>query len=371
MRLFAKLSCFVALVSLPVLAGACADKAPSTITVALSSEAPLPDGVSSVSILVKRGGVTHLDQRYFASEAEAKKDPSVDATKALYLKDIPGTLALVDDEKSSGPVTVRVEADVLTGGGVVRRTIRSANASFVAEKQKLLRMPIQLSCSDVKCADGQSCRAGRCLSEVVPEADLEDFAEEKALPVDGKCFQRDECQAERIGIETVVDVFDEKTCTVPYILPGIFDGDETRASKTDAELTAERASINMGYIWGGAYNPRNSGVPLVKAQWTVVDQDSIEGWQFANVFYADPSRVLPAGTDLNRKAVLTEGLCDVLRKDKADILKAREQASKDGVKYETPPTRILGTVEQRGCASKPRQVPECKINQPGLDAQKK
>jgi len=371
MRLFAKLSRFVALVSLPIFAGACADKAPSTITVALSSEARLPEGVRSVSILVKRGGVTHLDQRYFASEAEAKKDPSVDATKALYLKDIPGTLALVDDEKSSGPVTVRVEAEVVADGGVVRKAVRSSSASFVAEKQKLLRMPIQLSCSDVTCDEGQSCRAGRCLSETVPEADLEDFAEEKAMPLDGKCFQREDCVGGEeeeilIPIEDLVMVADER-CTVPYLFPGSHKSDAIFAGVKDARGEAVkkvRGSINMGYIWGGAYNIRNKGLTsaradLEKADWTVVDNDPVEGWEYADVYEA--TRGTP-GADL--RAVLTPGLCKVILEDKKII----EEAKATGKPYKT---NLLGSVERRGCAPKPRQVPECKVNQPGLDAQKK
>ena len=40
--------------------------------------------------------------------------------------------------------TVRVEAEVVTDGGVVRKAIRSANASFVAEKQKLLSCLVSL-----------------------------------------------------------------------------------------------------------------------------------------------------------------------------------------------------------------------------------
>jgi hypothetical protein len=366
MHWLTRLSRIVALASLPMFSFACADRPPSTITVALTSEAPLPDGVRSVSIQVKRGGVVHLDQKYFASEAEVRKDPSIDPSKARYIKDIPGTLALVDDEKSSGAVAVRIEAEVVTDNGVVRRAVRSASAFFVAERQKLLRMPIQLSCSDVACNEGETCRAGRCLSEEVTEADLEDFAEEKVVPVDGRCFQREDCvggEAEeiRLPIELVVQELDEQ-CTLPFLFPGVHPSDAGFAGVEDASSEAVqrvRASINMGYLWSGSYNIGNVGKTYKDADWTVVDQDPIEGWAYADEF--DATRTLP-GADL--RAVLTEGLCRAIKEDRKTI----EEAKLTGKPYRT---NLLGTVERRGCAPKSRQVPECRSNQPGLGAAQK
>jgi hypothetical protein len=353
---------------LVLLLSACADRSPTTVVVALSSEAPMPSGVKSVTIRVRRGGTVYHDETYHVVDKEsAPGEPKA----RLTVDDIPGTLTIQDDGRATGPISVAVEATLATAGGVTRKTVRSATTSFVKEKQKLLRMPIQIACSDIPCEAGKTCRAGRCLSETVPEGELEDFEEEKARPVAGRCFQRFSCREQqggdevRIPIETVVSVLDDD-CTVPYVFPGIVPADselEGINDPTDPRLARLRGSINMGYIWSGAYNIANDGKDETSGSWTVVDRDPVEGWEFANL--TESTRNNP---DASRRAVLTPGLCAALKLDRAAILAAQEEAKKTGQPYVRPPTRLLGTVELRGCTPKPRSLPECNPGQPGLVA---
>jgi hypothetical protein len=316
-----------------------------------------------MTIKVRRGGVVYHDETYHvADKADASKKT------LLTVDDIPGTLTIQDDGRATGPVSVSVEATLATAGGVTRKTIRAATVSFVDEKQKLLRMPIQLACSDITCDTGQACRAGRCMDEVLPESELEDFEEDRARPVAGKCFQRLACSGQqggeelRLPVETVVDVLQDD-CTVPYVFSGtgIAPSDDDLAGITDPadpKLARLRGSINMGYIWSGDYNIANEGKDEKNGTWTVVDKDAVEGWNFL------PSD--PANPESNRRVVLSEGLCAALKLDREAILAARKVAEDTGKPYVRPTTRLLGTVELRGCAPKPRNLPECNPGQEGL-----
>lgn len=351
---------------LTAILASCADRPPSTVILALSSEAPLPQGVQSMTIKVRRGGVVYHDETYHvADKADASKKT------LLTVDDIPGTLTIQDDGRATGPVSVSVEATLATAGGVSRKTIRAATVSFVDEKQKLLRMPIQLACSDITCETGKACRAGRCMDEVLPESELEDFEEDRARPVAGKCFQRLGCSGQqdgeelRLDIETVVDVLQDD-CTVPYIFPnsGFAPKDDELAGITDPadpKLARLRDSINMGYIWSGDYNIANEGKNVKTASWTVVDKDAVEGWNFADV--TESTRTNP---DATRRVILSEGLCTALKLDREAIRAARQIATETGKEYARPTTRLLGTVELRGCAPKPRNLPECNPGQEGL-----
>lgn len=359
---------FSALCALAINVIGCENTQPSTLTVALSSEAPIPTGVQSISIKVSRGGTTFLDSTYLTRDSQEQGD-AAKSTEALTVEDIPGTLTVYDDEKETGPVTIQIEADVLTGSGTIKKAVRAATLSFVPEKQKLIRMPIQIACAqDITCSEGESCRAGRCLPNTTAESELEDYLEEKVIPVEGQCFQREDCADEeneiRIPIEAVVDVF-EDDCTVPYVFPSTIVPSDAQfegvTSAQDERLVSLRSQVNMGYIWSGDYNVANVGKDETNGEWTIVDKDDVEGWGYANEIEASKGN---PNSDL--RATLSEGLCTALKEDKKAIEKARKEAEKTGA-YIRPQTRLLGTVELRGCQPKPRTLPECKPGQSGVD----
>ncbi len=266
----------------------------------------------------------------------------------------------LQNERWSTADVLNMLSNLVTGDGTQRRrTIRNASLNFVEGKQRLLRMPIQLSCADLTCPQQQTCRAGLCVAETIQDDEFEEFEEERVLPVQGRCFDRDTCAGgnpeniARFEIEDVVDLLQED-CTVPYLFPDRFEEDKAAAEVTnpeDARLAAIRGSINMGYVWSGDYNIANAGRNLGSATWTVVDKDPREGWEFANL---SPSEAARSNPDATRRVVLAPGLCQALKADREAIQLARTKTP-----YVRPPTRLLGTIEKRGCAPKPVTQPEC------------
>jgi hypothetical protein len=345
----------VGVVSLAAMAPSCADKKSTAITVAISSEAKVPDGVKYVEITVTRKGEIKLQNRY-----------EVQADHSIHL---PGTLAVVndDDQDPTTPISVKIEAAIASGKGVDKKVIRSATLGFSEEKQKVLRMPIRFSCADFTCPSGKTCKAGRCEDEAVNAEALDDFDVETVIPVTGKCFSKDACLAAGgekivIPIETIVDALRDD-CTLPYL----FDADaELLAIKdtTDPKLAAMRDNVNMGFLWSGEYNITNAKASAdVPPVWTVVDNDEDEGWQFSDVYKANKDKTL-TGDDLMHRVSLTPGLCQAVKSDRDAIIAARAKVPTGGT-YTRPATKLLGALEVRGCAPKTPNMPQCEDGQQG------
>ncbi len=365
----------------------CADKPASSVVIALSSEAPLPAGVTSIRIQVERGGKSFYNQDFAVRPAGSE----VDVTRELPSDKVPGTLTLSDDGKASGPVTVTIEATMsaLASDGTPRIARRVGRAFFVDEKQRLLRMPIQFACAalgDTCSKAGQSCRAGQCVDDAQIDAldrDLEDADEAAVVPDGDRCFQKDAISRSEtvavISTAQLVKVVDQVACTVPSLFPTIKADEEVLASLRDAvrqkgsvppasRLNELRARTNMGYVWSGSFNPDNKDASLSNARWTVIDRDPSEGWNFVHpADLTDPevtALVEHARAELKGDTsdeALTEilqgqpelrifvapGLCQVLRHDIETLTNPQEQPY------------LLGTLEQRGTPSKDRSLPTC------------
>lgn len=333
----------------------CSDNSPTAITVAISSEAKVPKGVSHVDLIVKRNGQEKLNYRY---------DVQADQTVQL-----PGTLTIVNDEDSdpADPVTVSIEAALMTGTGDTKKVIRSATLGFSENKQKVLRMPIRFSCADFTCPEGLTCKAGQCLSPTVDVNTLEDYVEHEVLPQEGMCFSKKTCldsggEMAQLAIEDIVDNLRDD-CTLPYLL---FESDADLAEIKDPDhpsLQAVRNNVNMGFIWSSAFDIDNQDSNETTQSWTVVDLDEDEGWEFADRYKTKKNADLE-GDDLAQRVALTPGLCAALKNDKAAISKARAEL-KPGQSYARPPTALLGAQEIRGCAPKTPSMPECVGSQQG------
>jgi hypothetical protein len=270
--------------------GSCATERPASITVALSSEAPIPTGIDRIRITVTDRGTPKLDRDYDVGPGETR---------------LPGTLVLhrEDDEDTFASVTVLIRAYSL---GELRSS-RRATLGFVSGKQKLLRMPIQFACFDTGCKEGETCKAGACVPDAVSADALPDFEEKLVFPAAGSCFDRDRCIEENEHEMTLEEFrareaadpsfFDRDRCTIPSDDPGTPD-----------------QNVNMGFVW--TLNP--------EGEWTSVDFDSVEGWQFD-----DASRT---------RIRLSPGLCAELKKDAP---------------------RIAEIVTSKGCPPKPPTQPEC------------
>ena len=277
-----------ALVVVPaaLILASCAAKQPSTIVVGLTSEAPMPATVDTVRITVDRGGTRRLDTTY---------DVSPGGTK------VPGTLVIAntDDSDSTSPVTVTVRA---FSQGVMRAERRST-LGFVEGKQKLLRMPIQFACFDTDCPSGQTCHAGECVAEGADTEKLPDFAEEKVVPVAGKCFPREDC--EKASMAMTLEQIQSKIAADPTFF---------NPKDCSIAIAEARPDLNMGIVW--ADEPTGN--------WTVIDFDPEEGWAFTD--------------DTHTRVRLSRGMCLELAK---------------------PHPRIRKVVAKAGCAPKPATMPEC------------
>ena len=229
-----------------VSAVACADKKPTALTIAVSSEVPVPDTVNRVQIRVEYDGAERFDKTY-------DFDVSGGDTK------IPGTLTIErQDETATGPVRVTVSAvnrDTM-GASVVRHAV----VGFSEERTKLVRMPLRFSCLDFPdtCKEGETCKAGACASASADAEGLPDYDDAQVFGKtgDGRCFDRALCVPKDLIVDltAVVRATTDARCEV-----ALADG-----------VTSER--VNFGVVW--------SRHPAGK--WTAVDQDPEEGWSFAD-----------------------------------------------------------------------------------------
>ncbi len=159
----------------PALLG-CAKKKPSAIVVSLSSEAPVPEELDYMEVLVQRGDDTRLLGQYPLSAAGDAR--------------LPGTLTLqMDDSQEAGvPITITVTASA----GQKARVLRKATLGFSEEKTKLLKMPLRYSCFDFKelCSATQECLGGVCQDTKIDVESLPDYDDKLVFGTlaQGTCF---------------------------------------------------------------------------------------------------------------------------------------------------------------------------------------
>lgn len=161
----------------PVFTG-CAKKKASAIVVSLSSEAPIPEELDQMEVLVQRGDDTrHLGQY------------NLDVAKTGDTR-LPGTLTLQKDdgEDGSAPVTITITAS----SGSKKRVLRRATLGFSDEKTKLLKMPLRYSCFDFKdvCSATEECVGGVCTDTKIDVETLPDYTDKLVFgtTADKSCF---------------------------------------------------------------------------------------------------------------------------------------------------------------------------------------
>lgn len=258
---------------LSLLAGAwgCADPgAPASVMVAITSEAPIPEGIDSVEVSVERAGIERFYNVYSRDNSSERL--------------LPGTLAIdrpVDDANDS-PVTIVVRARL----GSEERALRRATFSFVDGEQRLLRMPIRIACMTddlLACGSGQTCRSGICEADSVDLSEQPNYERGLVFPEDAaECYNPASCnEATRVWLpaEALLRVLGSD-CTLPG---AVIDG-------------VARSDVNMEFVWRD--DPRNARDSLQNTAVTL-DYDAAEGWEFAA---EGPSRVR-----------LVPGVCEAVR----------------------------------------------------------
>ncbi|MFO0661273.1 MAG: hypothetical protein U0165_15785 [Polyangiaceae bacterium] len=241
----------------------CSSDPATGMVVAISSEAPVPEGIDSFTVTVTRDGATVFSQDYTVSGGGAK---------------LPGTLTLhPSDADGNEIIHVKVTASLKKDPFPV--VLREATLGFVKGQQKLLRMPLRYACVGVTCAAGETCRAGACEKDSVDASSLADYSDDQVFPITGKCFARNSCiEGERteLNLEQLRALFDPKTCMLAH----------------DSAIE----DVNMGFVWSYGFG----------TECTMVDYDGDEGWQFES-------------NDL-KKIRFAKGLCEEVMKPNSRIV---------------------------------------------------
>jgi hypothetical protein len=265
---------------------------PASVMIAITSEAPVPESIDTIEVSVERNGVERFYNIY-----------TRDNSSAGFL---PGTLAI--DRPSSDDSDAPINVVVRARRGAEERAVRRATFSFVDQEQRLLRMPLRLSCMTdemLSCPSGETCRSGVCEPDDVDLALAPAYSPGFVFPEQAlSCYDPRACGGERVFIPgDVLRSALAEDCT----LAAVFPNDQPR---TD---------VNMEFVWRD--DPRNTaGRELLTGM--TVDYDPAEGWEFAEQ---------GAG-----RVQLVPGVCAAIR---------------DG--------RVLGTFEVFGCEPKDPLLPRC------------
>jgi thiopurine S-methyltransferase len=149
--------------------------------VAVSTEGAIPTDLNRLRIVVERGG----------------RSPSLEPYDLPVGAPLPGTITLkpLKDGEVEGVVKISVEGFLKTPSGEEKkRVLRTARVGFVAEKQKLLRMPLRFSCFDTDdCPEGKTCLGGECVSDSKEAASLPDYEERLVVVSGAGCFDERTC----------------------------------------------------------------------------------------------------------------------------------------------------------------------------------
>ena len=230
----------LAVFALSALTVDCADKQPTAIVVAVSTEVAVPTEIDRMDISVTRRN----NEIEFFEAYDLKSGATVPATI---------TLQPHEDEEPSDPIKVEITA--WSGGKSV--LLRSAVLGFQEEKTKLLRMPLRYPCYlfEDTCEEGESCIAGHCQKNAISVESLPVFETTQVFGVRGDttCFNDADtaCLADRVSIPDLKK-FADQGCVV----------DVPQASN---------GNLNVALLWTKAHD---------QTHLYVIDQDDKEGWVF-------------------------------------------------------------------------------------------
>lgn len=209
-----------------VAAAACSVDHETQVTLAIASEAKIPDEVSSLQVTVTATKTNQIrfQQTYNPTDGSG----------------FPTTLAIIpaDEDSLSDPIRVDLHAQ---GPSIDLK--RSAIVSYVEGRNLLLAMPLRMACLNFgDCPAGKSCAGGQCVEPTVASSTLPTFSEALISPTAANCFDESKCLVAR----TLVDV--AKDCSFP--------------------LSGDPTQLNVAIRWKAA-----EGRVL-----TLDSGDAVEGW---------------------------------------------------------------------------------------------
>lgn len=177
---------------------ACSVDRDTQLTVAIASETEVPTELDSFTVRVTntRTGETRFSQDYSPKTG----------------RDFPATLAVIpaDEDSLKSPIKIEIEGRKGNATALKRTTI----VSYIEGRNVLVAMPLRMACFQFReCEAATTCAGGECVDATAKPSSLLDFAPNLVTPVQGQCFDEEQCLAQK-QLTTV-----DQDCTFPITSP--------------------------------------------------------------------------------------------------------------------------------------------------------
>jgi len=201
---------------LALAAAGCTPDQPTQLVAGMTTQMQVPDEIRSVGIVVQSGGRLVFCDEYPVADGLVTL-PSTLATSAEGSPATPVTVTVLGFSRPQGTFSadcVVAQPDVGEDGVTVMRRRRS---TYLENRALYLPMPIKHACTDVKCAEGETCVGGLCQDMIVDPSSLVDYDDRLVFGTTNTCFSVSRCLslAESIPARLV----DPVTCEFELKIP--------------------------------------------------------------------------------------------------------------------------------------------------------
>jgi hypothetical protein len=192
---------------------------PTEIVAGVTTQLQVPKFLSSVGVTVQIGGRVVFCQSYDVVNGVAN---------------LPSTIGTIPNDQTDGaptePVTIQIlgfrqhqdsfSSDCLTSIPDVGQqevfVVRRQRMPYVPDRILYMPMPLKESCSNVDCADDETCIGSICESMDVDSSALQDYRDEFVFGDANTCFSSEQCMPEQALVPALIQ--DDKNCTfrVPW-----------------------------------------------------------------------------------------------------------------------------------------------------------
>lgn len=203
------------LAALVVFGAGCSAAPSAQFTIGIQSQIQVPKDLRTIRITASAGGTRGFCATYPVEDGTAQLPQSL-ALAPGGDPNVPVTVTVIGFEKTKNDVdgafrdeclipSVSADPADVTRAQIVRRS----KQPYVAAKNLYVPMPLKYSCYGVDCADGQTCKGGKCADPTVDAASLPVYARDLLYGDTSTCFDEDQCLGDAVG-PTVVNA---ATCT--------------------------------------------------------------------------------------------------------------------------------------------------------------
>ncbi len=276
---------------------ACSGKKNTELVIAVQTDLRVPKDLNAVTIRVLSFGAVYHENTYEVGPGGLK---------------LPATIGVIpEDSDDLKPVDIQIIGRYSANADPALRTervIRKARLTFAKDHVGLVRLPIRFSCYDKQgCTAEETCIAGACETiPVIDGASLPEYTADQVFGVGasgegevGECWDAERClpQSARLGVTSEPCVFSLATFGADAAPGSNFKRFEPGTAVTIVIATPATATESLGLCSGGICR-------------IALDQDPVEGWDFANE---------------QRTAIkLARGLCTRMAEEKSWTIEATD-----------------------------------------------